>query len=241
MTTPAHRPIPATGRRQRATEHAAKPPGEPEVAARTLVGSQEPVQAVLVHPPTARVGRVRADPAATFQGGTDVRLFPSLADTADPSQLPPADTASGSLGGPAARLAAKQAVFGVFFTWAPGGTLAERTRRGHALLAGLDPTEAEGQRQRLAACINIAQAVGGPPPEMVRPQPAEVVDVVAIFFRPAPGLPSLLARRRQARAILARLRGRPYEQALRLYHAIGVLTDPDTRPQRRSPRREETR
>jgi hypothetical protein len=146
------------------------------------------------------------------------------------------------LGGPADRLAAKQAVFGVFFTWAPGGTLAERTRRGHALLDRLDRAEADRLRPRLAACINIAQAVGGPPPEMARPEPAEAKDVAAIFFRPASGLVSPLARRRQARAILARLSGRPYEQALRLYHAVGALTDPqrDARPPQRRPRREET-
>jgi hypothetical protein len=76
---------------------------------------------------------------------------------------------------------------------------------------------------------------------MARPQLSEAADVVAIFFRPAPGLVSPRWRRQQARAILARLRGRPYEQALHVYHLISALTDPDACPRgQRSRRREET-
>jgi hypothetical protein len=171
-----------------------------------------------------------------------VRPVPSLADRADtasrtadtpatPAGSSRAGTGSPSLGPPADRLAAKQAVFAIFFTWAPGGTLRERSQRGHALLDRLDPAEADRQHPRLAACINIAQAVGGPPLEMGQRPPAEATDVVAIFFRPAPGLVSLRWRRQQARAVLARLRGRPYEQARRLYHLIGALMDPE-RPAR---------
>jgi hypothetical protein len=136
------------------------------------------------------------------------------------------------LDGPAARLQAKRAVFAVFFTWTSGGSLRDRAQRGHALIARLDPDEAERQQSRLTLLVNIAQAVGGPPPEALRPSRGAERDgdpLVSIFFRPTPGPASLVARRHAARDSLATLHGRAYEQALRLYHAIGALTDAGAR------------
>jgi hypothetical protein len=125
------------------------------------------------------------------------------------------------LDGPAARLQAKRAVFAVFFAWTPGGSLRERVQRGHALITRRDLAEAERQQSRLTLLVNIALAVGGPPPSALRPSRGAERDgdpLVALFFRTSPGPASLVARRHAARDILATLHGRAYEQALRLHH-----------------------
>lgn len=131
------------------------------------------------------------------------------------------------------RLMTKAALLAIFWEWTPGPSLAERRHQAYALLGRLsDPDEHQRQRRRLAHLLAIAEAVGGPSPEAIRAASAsEAADgtdpLVSIFFRPTPGPASLVARRREARALLAALgSGRAYDQALRLYHAIGVLTDP---------------